>query len=223
MATIQDYLNNILKAVYGKDVRQSIHDAIKQCYTDAAGEQKVDKNQGKNNSGKVLGIGTDGLVYPTETGAGLTITQINALDGMFKKVAFSEDPTSAYTAFKMAFGIGGMEDTGGTEWTDGVPYKYTIVENEYVSTKGLISYNGWSRTPYLPCKGVSSLTVTYIDSSSNTLYGAYAAWYDAGKNMINSFNQTIQNFNSVPSNACYFILSQDNKVMANIASITPNA
>ena len=34
MATIQDYLNNILKAVYGKDVRQSIHDAIKQCYED---------------------------------------------------------------------------------------------------------------------------------------------------------------------------------------------
>lgn len=28
MAMIQDYLNNILKAVYGKDVRQSIHDAI---------------------------------------------------------------------------------------------------------------------------------------------------------------------------------------------------
>lgn len=34
MATIQDYLNNILKAVYGKDVRQSIHDAIQQCYYD---------------------------------------------------------------------------------------------------------------------------------------------------------------------------------------------
>lgn len=34
MATIQDYLKNILNAVYGKDVRQSIHDAIKTCYTD---------------------------------------------------------------------------------------------------------------------------------------------------------------------------------------------
>lgn len=34
MATIQECLNNILKAVYGKDVRQSIHDAIEQCYND---------------------------------------------------------------------------------------------------------------------------------------------------------------------------------------------
>ena len=37
MATIQDYLNSIMKAVYGKDVRRSIHDAIKQCYEDATG------------------------------------------------------------------------------------------------------------------------------------------------------------------------------------------
>lgn len=34
MATIQDFLNDILKAIYGKDVRQSIHDAIQQCYND---------------------------------------------------------------------------------------------------------------------------------------------------------------------------------------------
>lgn len=34
MADVQTLLNNILKAVYGKDVRQYIHDAIKQCYYD---------------------------------------------------------------------------------------------------------------------------------------------------------------------------------------------
>lgn len=34
MADIQTFLNNIKKAIYGKDVRQSIHDAIKQCYYD---------------------------------------------------------------------------------------------------------------------------------------------------------------------------------------------
>ena len=34
MADIQTYLNNIMKAIYGKDVRQSIHDGIKQCYYD---------------------------------------------------------------------------------------------------------------------------------------------------------------------------------------------
>lgn len=34
MADVRTLLNNILKAVYGKDVRQSIHDAIQQCYYD---------------------------------------------------------------------------------------------------------------------------------------------------------------------------------------------
>ena len=34
MAGIQDYLNQIINAVYGKDVRQAIHDGIEQCYKD---------------------------------------------------------------------------------------------------------------------------------------------------------------------------------------------
>ena len=36
MANIQNELNNIKNAIYGKDVRNSIHDAIKQCYDDAS-------------------------------------------------------------------------------------------------------------------------------------------------------------------------------------------
>ena len=36
MANIQNYLNQIKTAVFGKDVRESIHDAIKQCYDDAS-------------------------------------------------------------------------------------------------------------------------------------------------------------------------------------------
>lgn len=40
----------------------------------------------------------------------LTIAQVNALDGMFKKCAFTSDATTEYEAFKTAFGITG----GGT-------------------------------------------------------------------------------------------------------------
>ena len=36
MASIQNHLNQIKNAIFGKDVRQSIHDAIKQCYDDAS-------------------------------------------------------------------------------------------------------------------------------------------------------------------------------------------
>lgn len=36
MSVISDLLNQIKTAVYGKDVRQAIHDAIQQCYLDSA-------------------------------------------------------------------------------------------------------------------------------------------------------------------------------------------
>ena len=36
MASIQEHLDKIKNAVFGKDVRQAIHDSIKQCYDDAA-------------------------------------------------------------------------------------------------------------------------------------------------------------------------------------------
>ena len=36
MANIKNELNNIKSALYGKDVRNSIHDAIKTCYDDAS-------------------------------------------------------------------------------------------------------------------------------------------------------------------------------------------
>ena len=36
VSSIQEYLRQILQAVYGKDVRKAIHDAINQCYIDAS-------------------------------------------------------------------------------------------------------------------------------------------------------------------------------------------
>ena len=47
MAEIQTLLKNILSAVYGKDVRQSIHDAIHKCYEDGkAGELDLVAREG---------------------------------------------------------------------------------------------------------------------------------------------------------------------------------
>lgn len=42
MASIQDYLDLIKNAIYGKDVRQAIHDGILQCYLDASGAHYED-------------------------------------------------------------------------------------------------------------------------------------------------------------------------------------
>lgn len=46
--------------------------------------------------------------------SGLTTAQINALDGMFKVAAYTEDVSGAYAAFKTAFGL---VDTGVTTYT----------------------------------------------------------------------------------------------------------
>lgn len=44
--------------------------------------------------------------------SGLTTAQVNALDGMFKIASYTTEPTAAYSAFKLAFGI---EDSGEEE------------------------------------------------------------------------------------------------------------
>lgn len=41
MSRISGFLAQILSAVYGKDVRQSIHDAIEQCYTDVSNAKTI--------------------------------------------------------------------------------------------------------------------------------------------------------------------------------------
>lgn len=41
MSRISNLLAQIMSAVYGKDVRQSIHDAIEQCYTDVSNAKTI--------------------------------------------------------------------------------------------------------------------------------------------------------------------------------------
>lgn len=78
MADIQTYLEAILSAVYGKDVRQSIHDGIKQCYYDGkAGVIDLEARERISTftslpSGSTAGnselvdirVGIDGTKYP---------------------------------------------------------------------------------------------------------------------------------------------------------------
>lgn len=61
MAEIKDYLAEIITAVYGRDVRQAIHDAINQCYVDGKADTRVQKAE-INDEGKLILTRYDGVV-----------------------------------------------------------------------------------------------------------------------------------------------------------------
>lgn len=61
MAEIKDYLAEIITAVYGRDVRQAIHDAINQCYVDGKADTRVQKAE-INDEGKLILTRYDGIV-----------------------------------------------------------------------------------------------------------------------------------------------------------------
>lgn len=78
MASIADHLNKILSAVYGKDVRQAIHDAIHQCYEDGKvgavdliARERIDNlvandSSSEGNSELIdIRVGYDGTAYET--------------------------------------------------------------------------------------------------------------------------------------------------------------
>lgn len=61
MAEIKDYLAEIITAVYGRDVRQAIHDAINQCYVDGKADTRVQKAE-INDDGNLILTRYDGVV-----------------------------------------------------------------------------------------------------------------------------------------------------------------
>ena len=109
---------------------------------------------------------------------------------------------------------GDTGDTGG--WTNGVAYTLTNIENSYVTETGQIaSYNGWNRTDYVNCAGASKITISGATASSN-----YNCFFNLNKKFISKFAiaANVANEISVPSDACYFILSSSDNY-SNITAI----
>lgn len=100
-------------------------------------------------------------------------------------------------------------------WTDGKPYKFMFIENEYINTGNgqPTAYNGWKRTDYVNCVGVTKITKT--NASADSQYGAF---YNAEKEHItgmkipNTTGGTSADI-TVPVGACYFITSDSNANM----------
>lgn len=113
-----------------------------------------------------------------------------------------------------------------TNWTNGVPYKITPINGEYINKNNgeIIQYEGWARTDYLGCYGVSKLKIVWGRAST------YGAFYDTNKKFINNFDSCINqdessaatNTFNVPKNASYFRASNSTSGLTN-ATITPYA
>lgn len=108
MSSIQEYLGQILQAVYGKDVRKAIHDAINQCYIDAsAGITPIISIESITGGTKVyitLGDVTQSFVIENGTASAEDVeTYVNAwleehpeasstiLDGTVSKIKLASD------------------------------------------------------------------------------------------------------------------------------------
>lgn len=78
MVDIQNLLQQLLSAVYGKDVRQAIHDAIHQCYADGlAARENISQLQEK--------IGNIPTVTDTDNGKFLRV-----VNGVWSAVALTD-------------------------------------------------------------------------------------------------------------------------------------
>ena len=91
--------------------------------------------------------------------SGLTTAQVNALDGMFKKCAFTGNVSAEYTAFKQAFGI---ESGGGEE----EPTDKTLTSISAIYTGGEVTVG----TALTDLTGIT-VTAHYSDGSTGTVTG----------------------------------------------------
>ena len=100
---------------------------------------------------------------PSEVG-GLTAAQISALDGMFKIASYTEDPTAAYSAFKVAFGL----DESGGEVEPDEP------ENPDVTLTSIaVKYSGGDVDVGTELSDLTGIvvTATYSDGSTRAVSG----------------------------------------------------
>ena len=106
MATIQDYLNKIKTAIYGKDVRQAIHDAIFKCYEDGkAGSIDLVARENINTlTNQVAAMDPENNLQKT---GGIMSGDIN-MNG--NKVTGLPDPSADSDAVSRLYMTGAIED-----------------------------------------------------------------------------------------------------------------
>lgn len=168
-SNIEELLNQILSAVFGKDVRQAIHDGIEQCYEDGkvgavdlVARQRID-NLAKLPEGSTTGdaeladirVGEDGTEY--ETAGKAVREQVSGLKNILSPVVSEK-----------------------LIWTDGY-YLYCTESNE----ERLVENANYSVTDYIEIPKYVSFSIrTYMSGLAHLLM------YDENKTVTNTYTQT---------------------------------
>lgn len=113
----------------------------------------------------------------------------------------------------------GAEIGDATAWEEGIPYSFTIIENEYVDpANGTFKpYDGSLRTDFTPCLGVDTLYFSIVEGYTRK----YNAFFDENKNFVAGFTLYMTKRLEIPSNAAYFVISEFPSVTSGECTVTP--
>ena len=220
MSDIQFLLNDIKVAVYGKDVRKSIHDAIEKCYLDGkAGSIDIEARRILETKAEKDALELETTERKTEIAVERArIDKFTVLgegsttgDAELQDIRIKADGTTATNAGNaVREQIGSLSSE--IEEVNGYPFEYDIpwIAGSYVkgSTGEIIEYPDWKRSDYIELVNTDifyvSTDVTSTDNTDN-------AFFDANKNYIRNLYITKGSqkavCNYVPSNAKYVIVS----------------
>jgi endonuclease/exonuclease/phosphatase family metal-dependent hydrolase len=215
MANIQDYLNLIKNAIYGKDVRQAIHDGIQQCYydgkagsTDLEARQRLDSAEGSisslgsrmstaENDIDVLDSRVDQIVAPSgeaPSAAEVTDARIGADGVIYSNLGDAVRTQSSDLKVSLD-----AEKDGGYYW---LSLAYTSGGYINGATGEVVAYSGWKYTDYIDISDAEELVNFYI----STITQKYCAFYNSSKTFISAFGNANGEV-SVPTDAKYVRLS----------------
>ena len=137
-----------------EQIKQAVNDYLEE--NPPSGMTAEEKEQLDKNTEDISSLSEEIAKLQT---SGLTTAQVNALDDMFKKCAFTGNVSAEYTAFKQAFGI---ESGGGEE----EPTDKTL-------TSISVTYAGGEVTVGTALTDLTGITVTahYSDGSTDTITG----------------------------------------------------
>lgn len=212
MANITNYLNKIKTAVYGKDVRGAIHDAIKQVYDDASvnhdnANMEVKMARGTHNTLNDRLDNVDEIQAQTNAQLSLKITTQQCKEEIAKaKLEGAGVDTSNFVMqseiFEKSINLADISEEN-------------LIQNNYInySNGELTSYENWSASDFIEVKENTEYSqIYYNDSQAKFLRQdqVYYAFYDGDKGYLtggNTGDSTSPQKMESPADASYLRVS----------------